>query len=492
MQKEKVELKKINEVYFRIICEKHIIAELASRLTFKVPGYQFHPKFKAHIWSGDICCLNRLNNTLYIGLIDHIKNFCNVYNYDLVYEQDVNEFDKETTIEFIRGLKLPFELRDYQVATFVHALKNNRALILSPTSSGKTATIYNLARYYSQDPAHRILLIVPTLNLIAQGKGDFKDYSVNNGFDVEKNVHLLYSGQDRSIDKQITISTWQTAAKLDKKYFEKFTCVIVDEAHLAKAMSIKKVLEACTNAKYRFGTTGTLDGAKAHEFVISGLTGPVYRATTTKKLMDQKHLADLSIKCIILKHKDEDCKRIKTFKYHEEIDFIISEARRNRFVKNLALSQKGNTLLLFQYVKKHGKVLYQEILNSIKKRGENRPVFFVAGETDMDDRETVRKLVENETNAIIVASFGTYSTGVNIKNIHSIIFASPSKSKIRVLQSLGRGLRTSETKKAVTLYDIVDDLHWKKHKNFSLQHFLERVNIYDSESLDYEIFQIDL
>jgi superfamily II DNA or RNA helicase len=286
----------------------------------------------------------------------------------------------------------------------------------------------------------------------------------------------------------VYISTWQSLYKLPKEYFKQFDLVIGDEAHLFKSKEISELMCKMTNAKYRFGTTGTLDGTKTHKLVLEGLFGPVRKIITTKELMDQGHVADFLIKCLLLKHPDSVCQALKTATYQQEIEYLILNESRNKFISNLALSLKGNTLVLYQYVDKHGKLLHEMINREI---GE-RKCFLVYGKTEGEVREEIRHIVEKEKDAIIVASYGTFSTGINIKNLHNIIFASPSKSRIRNLQSIGRGLRKSDTKDSAVLYDIADDLRWKKHENFTLRHFAERIKIYSEEKFVFKIFKIEM
>jgi superfamily II DNA or RNA helicase len=460
---------------------------MSEYFTFYVPGAHFTPKFKAKIWNGKISLLNRTNNTIYCGLVNNIQTFANERCYDFIYKKETNIISQDEIDLFLQSLKLPLELRDYQHNSFVHSIQNNRALIVSPTASGKSLVIYLLSRYYTQDESGKVLLIVPTLNLVAQMKTDFQEYGANIQYDVDKNIHSLYSGQDRTVEKPITISTWQTAIKLPKDYFQKFSCVIVDEAHLATSKSLKYILENCVNTPHRFGTTGTIQSTKCHSLVVEGLTGPIFQATTTKHLMDDKKLAELKIRCIVLEHSEEERKQNNKLDYHQEIEYIVSHQKRNKYIRNLALSLKGNTLLLFQYVKKHGVGIYEDI----KNKDKTRKVFFVAGSTEVEEREQIRAITETEENAIIVASIGVFSLGINIKNLENIIFASPSKSRIRTLQSIGRVLRIGRSDKAI-LYDVIDDMHWKKHRNYALKHFFERIKIYDQERFSYAIYQVKL
>jgi superfamily II DNA or RNA helicase len=219
---------------------------------------------------------------------------------------------------------------------------------------------------------------------------------------------------------------------------------------------------------------------------LEGLFGSVRKVISTAELIEQKYLAQFLIKCIVLRYSDTDRQLVTKMDYQAEMDWLVRNESRNRFIKNLTLSLKGNTLLLFQYVEKHGKVLYEML------KDEGIPVYFVHGGVDGEDREEIRRIVEQSPSSIIVASYGTFSTGVNIRNLHNIIFASPSKSKIRNLQSIGRGLRKSESKDTATLYDISDDLVWKSKKNFTIQHFAERVKIYNEEKFDYKIYKVNL
>ena len=305
---------------------------------------------------------------------------------------------------------------------------------------------------------------------------DFIDYGY-----LEAKMQKIYQGHSREITKEVTISTWQSLYKMPKKFFEQFGCILGDEVHLFKAKSLTGIMNKLHLCKYRHGFTGTLDGTQTHRLVLEGLFGSVNKVTTTKDLMDNKTLAKLKIKCLVLQYPDADCKFMKDQNYQDEVDLIVRDERRNKFIVDLTTHLKGNTLLLFQFVEKHGSVLY-DMLKDL-----DRKVFYVHGGTDAQTRENIREITEKEKNAIIVASYGTFSTGINIRNLHNVIFSSPSKSRIRVLQSVGRGLRKGSEKSTATLYDIADDFTWKSRQNFTLRHFMERINIYNEEEFDYNI-----
>ena len=481
-----IQLLKVNESYLHVICERSIAQELSTYFEFYVPGYQFTPAYKSRYWDGKIRLLDLRTMNIYRGLIPYIEKFCEERNYtvdvDVTLKVTENFSGIEAT-EFISTLNLPFEVREYQWKSFLHAVRNKRVLLLSPTASGKSLILYLIIRYLQQNHK-KGLLIVPTTSLVEQMYKDFESY----GYDSEEYCHRQYSGKEKHTKKFLTITTWQSIYKNDADYFEQFDFVLGDEAHQFKAKSLTTILSGCINSDYRIGCTGTLDGTQTHRLVLEGLFGPVYKATTTKELMDNDHLAKFKIKCLILKYSESICKQSRDWSYNDEINYIILNKSRNEFIKNLTLSLEGNTLVLFQFVEKHGKDLYELILSSAKKR----KVFFVFGGTDVEVRESVRSITEKESDAIIVASYGTFSTGVNIRNLHNILFASPSKSRIRNLQSIGRGLRIGDNKKEAILFDISDDMRVGKHTNYTLKHFIERVKIYDEEKFNYKFYNIEL
>jgi superfamily II DNA or RNA helicase len=443
--------------------------------------------FRAKRWNGRINLFDVRKRQIYRGLTQHVLSWAHERNYTVTHEEEFNkEFSLAEAKQFLDTLNLSIQPRDYQLDAFVHAIRNKRTLLLSPTASGKSYIIYLIIRYIQDILRHKkTLIIVPTTSLVAQLFSDFQDY----GFDSESHVHKIFSGQDKISEKKIIISTWQSLFKMPKKYFEQFDSVIGDECHLFKAKSLTDIMVNLTEADYRIGTTGTLDGSKTHKLVLEGLFGPVKKVITTKELMDKKHIADFEIKCLVLKHSDSICQSAKNFTYPQEIEYLVLNEERNRFITNLALSLNGNTMILYQYVDKHGKILHDMISKKIQ---QDRKIFFVYGKTDVEIREEIRGIVETEKNAIIVASFGVFSTGVNIKNLNNIIFASPSKSRVRNLQSIGRGLRKSETKTNAVLYDIADDLRWKKHTNYTINHFLHRIQIYSEEKFVFKVYKIKL
>lgn len=492
-------VKKSNEAFVKIDCDRGTAQELSDYFTFFVPGFQFTPAYRNKLWDGKIRLLNLKTNELYHGLFSLIESFAYERNYKVIYADPrpdlVDDFSEYIADKFIQELNIHSKNKQITVDThqkdaFIHSMRNRRCLILSPTASGKSLIMYLLVRQLLKYSCKKGLIIVPRTSLVEQLYSDFIDYSSHNDWNVPEVVHRIYQGKEKTTQLPLIITTWQSIYQFPKEYFEQFDFVIGDEAHLFKSQSLTSILSKCINARYRIGLTGSLDGTKTHKLVLEGLFGLAKRVATTKQLMEKNRLSEFEIKCLILKHDDEICEKLKKCTYQEEIEYLILNEQRNKFIKNLSVSLKGNTLILYQYVDKHGKILY-DMISKTKNIGE-RKVFFVYGKTDVETRENVRSITEKENDAIIIASYGTFSTGINIRNLHNVIFASPSKSRVRNLQSIGRALRIGDNKEKAILYDIADDLRYKNHNNYTLDHFIERVKLYNEEKFSYKIYKIGL
>ena len=480
-------ISKKNEVYLKVEAEPHVYYELADQFTFEVPGAKFMPTYQKKYWDGKIRLFNVQSGEVYIGLLDRIVQFCkdHGYTYEFVESKyyglpfEVNDrISKEGVKDYMTAIS-KHKPRDYQIDGVYDALRNNRKLLVSPTASGKSLMIYAIIRYFVENKKNT-LIVVPTTSLVEQMYKDFADY----GWDVGSYCHKIYAGRERETDSQVIITTWQSIYKLPRKYFERFDVVVGDEAHQFKSKSLVAIMTKLGNAKYRFGFTGTLDGSETHKWVLEGLFGPSYKIIKTKELMKKGHVATLDINVLLLKHPPN-----KFENFEEEVQYIITHEKRNRLIRNLALDLKGNTLILFARVEAHGEPLYEMINNNTV---EHRNVFFVHGGVPTEDREEIREITEKQDNAIIVASYGTFSTGINIKRLHNVIFASPSKSRIRNLQSIGRVLRKGNGKVKATLYDIADDISTKSRKNYTLNHLIERIKVYNEENFNYDIVNIPI
>ena len=497
MNDDTIRLCKANHVSIKIQASHSIEAELRDAFSFFVPNYKFMPQYKYGVWDGKLYLYDARTKSFPAGLHAELLKFCEARNYSievddssLPFKDSNDSYNLDIPIT-TRGQKI--EIRDYQLQAVNHVITKKRCILVSPTGSGKSLMIYLLLRHFDKD---RFLVVVPTTALVEQMYSDFQDYSsTDNSFEVsDKTVHRIYSGHDKNYGKKrIVITTWQSIFNLPPAWFQDFTAVIGDEAHTFKAKSLNKIMNSCTNAHVRVGTTGTLDGMQINELVLTGLFGPVYRATTTKQLMDDDTLSKASIEIIKLNYNADTCKEFNTIvtRYPQEIAYLTQIEKRNKLICKLALVQKKNTLLLFNYVENHGKPLFE----MLKKMNEdpNRKILYISGEIETDYREKVRHIMEEEPNAILVASVGTFSTGINIRNLHNIIFSSPTKSQIRVLQSIGRGLRKHGNDSHLKIYDIVDDFsNGKKKKNFALKHGIERMKIYIKEKFEYALHNISV
>lgn len=493
---ETITCTKINEVYMRIDADGGVRQELSDFFSYYANNYKFHPKFKARVWDGKIRLYSPVKPFLYIGLLQQLKEFCDVREYKLIIDKNLQPeggLIESDLLQLCSDIGFKLTPRDYQIEYVLNALNNDRSISLSPTSSGKSAIIYLIQQFYHQSFGHRTLIVVPTVSLVEQMAGDFIDY----GCDPET-IHKIYSGAEKNVQNPIVISTWQSLMNMPKTWFGQFRVILGDEAHGFAATSLIKIMESLSNAQFRHGFSGTIPkDAKANQMLLQGLFGQIKRVISTSDLIESKTVADFKVKALILKHSDETKKQFhaglkqiaKEKRYHAEREFLNHSERRNIFIRNLVWSLKDqNNLILFDLVEKHGKIL-EPLL-----RRDDRQLHFIYGGVDGKERERVRKLVENDPlkQHDILASYGTLSTGYSLKRLDNIIFASGSKSEVKVLQSIGRVLRRGNGSDDATLYDIADDLAKGTSVNYTMKHFQQRVEFYNQEKFEYKIYTIDL
>lgn len=491
--------KKINETYIRIASdEQYVLKELSEYFSFMAEGAIYSQKYRMKIWDGRIRLVNLKTMTTLAGLVPAIAKFCAERNYQLIDQtEQYNKFVPDDLSNFdpwVQSLKLPFDPRDYQLQTAKYGLQVGRSLMLSSTGSGKSLMIYLLVRWML-DHDRKVCLIVPSTSLVEQMHNDFKNYAAKDkSFDVDDRVHKLYAKIKTTdpYNDQCIITTWQSIKNYDKTLYETWDCVIVDEAHGCKANIIDGILKGAVNAKYRFGLTGTLTGMVCHEYQITGLLGSVYQATTTKDLQNKGYLSDCTIYMVDMKYPPDEAKKLwnetKLLKktYLDEVDFVNHHVKRQLFIRNLACSLKGTTLILFRF-REHGELLF----NLIKEKvGDSRPVYHIDGTIDAQRREAIRQeLKKPDSNAILVFSVATSSTGIDIKSIENLIL-SPSKSKVQTLQSIGRSLRLCEGKKGAKVFDLIDDLRTGKRRNFLYNLAQKRLEFYTEQGLDVQFKQV--
>jgi len=466
-----------------------------------MPNAWHSPKYKAGYWDGYLKLFKADEKLLYLTLLPDLIKKCKDLDIEIEYDQEDSDWEYETNItekevkEFIQTLPLKFPLRDYQEQGVIGALVNKRLVGVSATGSGKSLILYVYTRYLLDNilkDDEKILLIVPTISLVSQMTSDFMEY---NGGDskcvIEREIHQITGGKDKDSNKQIYISTWQSIFNLEESYFSKFKALIVDEVHRSTAQSITKISEQCENAEYRLGVTGTIQKAKTAQIVIKGLLGKIYNIAKTRELQDKGILSNIKIYGFVLRYPETIRKNANIVlnndylesleKATSEKDFCLSYYNRQNFISKIAVKLKGNSLVIFNNIK-HGKTLY----GMIKKKTDNK-VYYIDGKTKGTIREKIRKLVDSETNSIIIASYGVFSTGVNVPSIENIVLASPTATPIRLLQTIGRGLRKSKGKVKLKLVDIIDDLRYRekgskdKVNNYLYKNYLTRKSEYKKE-----------
>lgn len=486
-----ITFKKKNDVYLEFEGDKSDLRMLSDYFTFKVPGAEFTPQFRNKFWDGKIRLANLRDSTIYGGLVGDITKFAKDMDVDCYFEGSKYDFpgkdqfsDDGFLDSFLDVLK-PYskgeriELRDYQRTAFKNAISKQRCLLLSPTASGKSLIIYALIRWWLETHDRKILIVVPTISLVSQMMNDFKDYSNGNFSDM----HGITGGSEKQTNERVVVSTWQSIYKMPASWYAQFGSVVVDEVHHAQSKSIQSIMNKLLICPDRVGLTGTLQEAKTHELVLKGLFGSVEKLISTKELMERDQVSQMGIRLVHLQYEDTDRKKVKDMTYNEEVEFIVTHEKRNNLIAKMASTLPGNTLVVFSRLE-HGKDIYDKI-------DTEKKLYYVAGETDKDSREAVRQMAESD-DVVIVASLGVFSTGVNIRNLHNLVFAHPTKSKIKVLQSIGRVLRKSDNGQKATVFDIIDDLKYKSRDNFALRHSNERFKFYTAEEFDYKINTITL
>ena len=488
-----VKIYSYDQTYIQIIAEKSIIKELYDHFTFKIKDAHFNPKVKARLWDGKIRLLNLATQRIYKGLLSHVVAWCNDNGYSVELDSELiqNENLKITqNIQtFIDSIKLNFEPYSFQKPSAVYCLKNKRALVLSPTGSGKSLIIYYILRYLLEKSKFRfkILLCVPSIDLVEQLLEEFIEY--DKTFPIQNYVHQIYSGKEKQTQKQIVISTWQSIYEYDSKYFSQWNAVIIDEAHQAKADSLKKILESSVNAKYKIGLTGTIDNLEVDKLVIEGLTGPIYTTTTTHEMMKAGQSSQLEVKILLLNHTSKLPPQNMSFQ--SERKYLVQSEIRNNFIANLIKKYTPNKNILVLTDSRNHILLLKKALEA--KEIDKNKIIIVTGSTDKDERKLARHRAEKENGLIFLATFGVYSTGINIKNLQYLIFATGTKAWIKLLQSIGRLLRKDGKDNFAILFDIADRFDWKTIKrNHSYNHFFKRVSIYINQKFSYKIIKINI
>lgn len=491
-----------NFSHVRIECDESTFYELRDYFSFEADGYKFNPKFRYGQWDGRIRLLD-YNKMLPYGLVSQMRKFADQFDYHLWIDPKISEKEELDPKQFecwlseldIYSGPTKIEPHWYQKEAVLTGLTNRRSILNLPTSAGKSLIQALLARYYVENYEGKVLILVPTTALVDQMINDFVDYRLFN----KQNMLGIRSGTARDSDAMIYVSTYQTAIKQGKEWFHQFGMFMNDECHLATGKSISTIIEGLTNCMFKFGLSGSLKDGKANLMQYMGLFGDIFRPVSTSQLMEEGQVTDLKINSIFLRYPDDFTVKMKGKDYQTEIKVITKADRRNKWIANLAvkLAKKDeNVFLMFKNIE-HGKKLVEMV-----KEAGGKDVHYVSGEVTTEVRNALKVMAENGKGIIVVASYGVFSTGISVKNLHHIIFAHPVKSKIIVLQTIGRVLRKHDSKSVAQVWDIIDDMGVKPksasakkkyvHLNYALKHALERIQRYADEKFNYVTKQVEL
>ena len=487
--------------HVRIECDDSTFFELRDYFSFEADGYKFNPKYRYGQWDGRIRLLD-YNRKLPYGLVSQMRKFADQFEYQLWIDPRITETEEisETELkEWIASKEIysgntKIEPHWYQADAVFNGLKHRRRILNLPTSAGKSLIQALLARYYVEHYEGKILILVPTTALVDQMINDFADYRLFG----KQHMLGIRAGTKRDSDAMIYVSTYQTAVKQPKEWFAQFGMFMNDECHLATGKSISTIIEGLTNCMFKFGLSGSLKDGKANLMQYMGLFGDIFKPVSTSQLMDEGQVTDLKINSIFLRYPDEFTVKMKGKDYQSEIKVITKATRRNKWVANLAVKlakKEENVFLMFKNIE-HGKTLFEMV------KEQHKEVYYVSGEVNTETRNALKLMAENGKGIIVVASYGVFSTGISVKNLHHVVFAHPVKSKIIVLQTIGRVLRKHASKTTAQVWDIIDDMGVKPksanakkkyvHLNYALKHALERIQRYADEKFNYVMKQVDL
>lgn len=477
---------KVNEVYCRITGDFEAVELLAEHFTFEVPEGRFSPKHVSNggTWDGSIRLLNRMNGLLYGGLVARAVVMAHQLGIkvDIDPEYKPRSVDCEEAIaEMIDDLGLEFDPYDFQIEAVKQTAERKRLIITAATSSGKTMIVYLIFRFLQK----KTLVISPRVGLVNQMVTDLRDYGYQDG------IHTITAGSDKNTTDLLTISTWQSIKDMPRKWFEQFNVIIGDEVHLFESKCLTSIMEKTVNAEYKIGLTGSLKGTKTHELVLTGLFGPVHKSITTREMIDRKISSDVEIIVIVFVHNAETQKLLPfRHSFQKEDAVIIQNKKRNKYIAKLVESLKGNSLVVFRKIEKHGEILKQLLEET------GKPVHYIHGTVKGDKREEIRQMMEKVDNEILLASSGTSSTGISIKNLQNLVQTNSIKSRIDLLQTLGRGLRKDGKANHLRMFDLADKFKRTGDKTnsngYSYRHLLERLKIYQEQQLPYKLIEINL
>lgn len=495
-------LEKVNEVRMRVISPHfHVHEELNDHFKFEDPNFQPNPFSK---WDGVVRLYTKGNGLVDIGLLYEIFKFAKSRGYSIELDprlKYIQDIPPQEVLEFINGLDIkvrtenrsyiPAECRDYQFDSILTAIRQCRCVLELATSAGKSLILYVMARYYRQrrealESNLRTLIVVPSIHLVQQLYDNFEEYSHGTGWSTLINVQTIYDGATKDITKSITISTWQGIQKQPKEWFHQFGDIVVDEVHTAKSDKLSYILNNSIHADQRLGVTGTLANTNVAALQVVAHFGAYHKIISARELIDQGYASEIKINMVEIKHSLADVVDMRDVSYQEEMEFLISHQLRNQMLVRMARTLKGNTAIMFERIDAHMKIVYEELC----KHKDN--VFMINGEVDIRDRKKIQDAIENGDEITLLCSYGTMQQGVSIKKLHHLVLAHPSKSFIRVIQTLGRLMRQHSSKEFATIWDLVDNLSYSGSYNHALRHSHERYKFYLNERHPVKFIKVAL
>lgn len=493
-----VHITKINESFIKVTAEDAgTVEDIYQSFRYVDPTHQPSRWSK---WDGTVRMYNKQTGRMQAGLLFLLLRWLKESSYEYWVDPElskglINNVSREEIQEWVDSLNLsdgegdPITAYDYQVESLYLTVKYQKMVLLAATSAGKSLIIYLIARFYDMlYPDIKKAVVVPTAMLVNQLTQDFQDYSKRNGWPAHTKVHTIVDGSAKTSSRPVYISTWQGIQDMPKDYFEDFGVLVVDECHGASAKKLTAICDHSTNAFIRIGLTGTLKDNELHPIAVQACFGPAKRVVTTKELIDSGRATKVYVRQIMLAYNYDDRSKVATggkvpkdfegtmpMSFQEEVEFLFEHEWRNKVLVNMAKTLKGNSLFLFERVDSH----LVKLEGLMKEAGLNVKV--IHGDVKTAERDMAKKLAETEDGVIILGTYGCISTGVSIRRLRNIVFCHPSKSIVRVLQSIGRVLRLHKMKDFANLYDIIDDLSLGGRYNYAIRHAIKRAEFYEAE-----------
>jgi superfamily II DNA or RNA helicase len=510
-------------------------------LTRHVKGYRYMPAFKMGVWNGQQTYFK--NGRINLGLWKEAVKGCKEIEASFILEnKDEFPLNRDVTIEKVQqfceeyfkfhkvrtktGEWIPFMPYDHQIESAYKILKNRYCMAEVATSGGKSLII-SIVMFYTLkhiNPSAKFLIIVPSITLVTQFYDNIMEYNwgINNLVEMrEKKVDSIlnpeakYSPCDVRVeevmserprkysgtqDANVYIGTYQSLEKWPKEFFQQFHTVITDEAHGAKAKTITSILTKTFGHAYsRFGVSGTFPEEDTCEILtIQSVLGPKITEVSANELKEKGIITPMEIRAVIMNHNDKEFDdRIQIIKkggngkdaFELEKAYIHVSDKRLDFIKKIVDKCDSNTLLLFHTIE-YG----QKIFNKLQSEIPDREFFYIDGEVSGKKREEIKKQMESTDGKVkvLVASYGTLSTGVSINAIFNVIFADSFKSEQIIIQSIGRALRLHSEKKKANIFDLVDIFDPNNMSNILFRHFKEREKFYTKRQYPYKIIKINL